>query len=88
MIPFHVDGGSEIYLYDYKGKMKKGSRLKIKLKNGYKAKIRYVCIQNGKWKEIKDNFKLPRSGNDWYIDLQVKKGKATAYYWLYPQSEE
>ena len=82
------DGGSEICLNDYKGKMKKGSRLKIKLKNGYKAKIRYVCIQNGKWKEIKDNFKLPRSGNDWYIDLQVKKGKATAYYWLYPQSEE
>ena len=79
------DGGSEIYLYDYKGKMKKGSRFKIKLKKGYKAKIKYV--RNGKWKRIKNNFKLPHSGNDWYIDLQVKKGKASAYYWLYPMSD-
>jgi len=78
------DGGSEIYLYDYKGKMKKGSRFKIKLKKGYKAKIHYV--RNDKWKKIKNNFKLPRSGKDWYIDLQVKKGKATAYFWLFPMS--
>lgn len=79
------DGGSEIYLLDYKGKMKKGSKFKIKLKKGYKAKIYYV--RNNKWKKIKNNFKLPSMGNDWYIDLQVKKGKATAYFWLYPMSE-
>ncbi len=86
------DGGIELWMYDYKGTIKKGSKFKIKLKPGYKSII-YFCREGKKNKRIKNNFKIPSSQEDWFISLTVKEGKKKSYYWLvfgsdYEEEEE
>ncbi len=75
------DGGVELWMDDYKGSIKKGSKFKIKLKSGYKSII-YFCREGKKQKRIKNNFKIPSSDDDWYISLTIKEGKKKSYYWL------
>ena len=74
----NADGVIEICLNDFKGKVKKNSRIRIKLKKGYKYEMLY---DNGKkLKKIKNNFRLPKWNNNCRIYLGVKKGNYTAPY--------
>jgi hypothetical protein len=83
------DGVIEIYMG--KVKLKKGSRLKYKLKKGYKAKF-YIHYTDKKGKQytkkIKNNSKLPNCGSSFWIDCFLKKGKYNAPLSFFPFEEE
>ena len=83
------DGAMDFYLNEYSGVVKKGSKLKVKVNKGYKAKMYFVSwsgAESPKRKKIKNNFKLPTSDNNWFIEIDVKRGKTVGHYFLSPES--
>ena len=72
------DGCLEMPLSDFKGKVKKGSKLKYKLKKGYKAK--FTLFDGKKMKKIKNKSKITWCAKDWAIYMTVQKGKYYIYY--------
>ena len=85
------DGGLEVFLGDYRKKVKKGGRLKYKLKSGFKATFHISYTdKKGKshFKKIKNNAKLPYWDKDFYLIVHLKKGKYKSVLFLEPYKEE
>ena len=83
------DGFIDIYMG--KVKLKKGSRLKYKLKKGYKAvfSIQYTD-KKGKFhnKKIKNKGKLPYNVKEYFLYCNISKGKYKAPLCFIPYSED
>lgn len=77
------DGCLEYHLSEFKGKVKQGSRIKYKLKKGYKATI--TLYDGKKTKKLKNNGKITWRTKEWELYMTVRKGKYYTYYGFFPE---
>lgn len=82
------DGVIELYMGPTP--IRKGDRLKYKLKKGYKVKF-YVNYEDSKGKyhrkRIKNKGKLPACGTNYVLEAYLSKGKYHAPLCLYPYDD-
>ncbi len=76
------DGVIEIYLKNHsvKGKAKAGSKVRYKLKNGFKLKLYYN--DGNRTRTIKNGSKLKKWNADCFISGSMTKGKYSTYFTL------
>jgi len=82
-----LDGCIEVPIGDVKGKVKNGSRIKYKLKKGFKMKAAFYLTPKGK-KRIKNNQKISGWKSSYGVAMVVKKGKYRTYFLFLPQTKK